>query len=964
MRLAATALGAVAAAAGVSCLPSPAAWAWEAHCEVAPGVQCLDAYAEAQTPWGPHPLSEHRSLLAYTLSIAGLPADLQDDYELTVYTSGDALQAGTPPDVREYTSIRPVRTLPREVRTRVTSLPSMANLPDFSYTLWDWASGNETCPPDPFNVDAIDCHDYKTHLGWLNASHFLPMAERWYQHLHGIALARAAECAAAHEAFGDQEAARARFHDWLLACEREALAIEGVAQHYLQDAWSVGHMWERWGGARPTDFGGDRTLGFAISVFSGLIHGAKSVAEGFLSEFLPEGSDIDDPMSAPHAAITYVEPFSPDVLYGAGDVFVDNVLRDLPPLGGGAYDPQRDALLGCAVDGIREVYAATAQLHGPLAGPDVEHFDPSRRVSDDSCWAQRVTNGALATGCGLHVGTAPNAIPLVDSTVARILPFALARVELFGLPRLSPEQEAALRRDAASACADAVTFATMPGLPPTFAASGGLRALAGVKPNSHYLQGSASPPTPPASFADPFLPWNLDETDAAARGREEALALTFLDAHAADRCSELTPADLEGYVEDATQASQGSEPPEVAEARCGQCARMIAPHLRFGTEASHDPRREALCTYVNPGAAFLYTDDAPASFTGDEPTDLASLLEAAYERCGCCGTGYVLTRLGIPPGNSETGWATAINDAGVVVGNGDRRAFRWTPQPGQPSVGTFSELSPLSGDDRASADDINTDGDAVGSSVLAGSRQTAVVWHGSAPSVVGPTAQYSGAAAINDAGLVSGSTNGVGAWVVDDGAVTFIGGSVLAINQAGALAGSARPSPLYTVGPAFWTSVTALPAFIAGYGVPGLAWDLNDADLVVGSVRSPDPGRPRPFSSQGGGGWTQLPTIPGGFHAEDGDAYGVNEKGEIVGSLWTGPDVEEVLGERAVLWVDGDAVDLNTLIPPADAAQFVLAEAHDINERGQIVGWGVDLPFEPDTYHARAFLLTPRCAAE
>jgi hypothetical protein len=240
-----------------------------------------------------------------------------------------------------------------------------------------------------------------------------------------------------------------------------------------------------------------------------------------------------------------------------------------------------------------------------------------------------------------------------------------------------------------------------------------------------------------------------------------------------------------------------------------------------------------------------------------------------------------------------------------------------------------------------------------------GVRQTAVIWRGGAPSVVGPTAQYSGASAISDAGLVSGSTNGVGAWVVDGGVVTFISGfsgSVLAINEAGALAGVASGRP------AFWPSTTALPVFLANASTPGSATDLNNTGLVVGSVRTPDR---RPFSSQGGGGWAPLPTIPGGFYAEEGEAYGVNDKGEIVGVLGTGPDVDDVLRERAVLWVDREAVDLNTLIPPADAAGFLLVEAHEINERGQIVGWGVDLPFDPATdYNERAFLLTPRCVAE
>jgi hypothetical protein len=31
----------------------------------------------------------------------------------------------------------------------------------------------------------------------------------------------------------------------LMACETEAKVLEAIGQHYLQDAWSMGHLWER-----------------------------------------------------------------------------------------------------------------------------------------------------------------------------------------------------------------------------------------------------------------------------------------------------------------------------------------------------------------------------------------------------------------------------------------------------------------------------------------------------------------------------------------------------------------------------------------------------------------------------------------------------------------------------------------------------------------------------------------------
>ncbi len=30
-----------------------------------------------------------------------------------------------------------------------------------------------------------------------------------------------------------------------MACETEAKVLEAIGQHYLQDAWSMGHLWER-----------------------------------------------------------------------------------------------------------------------------------------------------------------------------------------------------------------------------------------------------------------------------------------------------------------------------------------------------------------------------------------------------------------------------------------------------------------------------------------------------------------------------------------------------------------------------------------------------------------------------------------------------------------------------------------------------------------------------------------------
>jgi probable HAF family extracellular repeat protein len=446
-----------------------------------------------------------------------------------------------------------------------------------------------------------------------------------------------------------------------------------------------------------------------------------------------------------------------------------------------------------------------------------------------------------------------------------------------------------------------------------------------------------------------------DESGSFDEGDVEA----FLDAFAESFGSlDWSRHDLNG---DGYTGDDGSDPAATARIDLDMddppALEIVEQTLAGGTPVSFDETAardtDVLCYYAY---SPLYAGD---------PDERDLLLEHA-----CCSEmEWVLTKLGIPPGNGSDGRAVAISDAGVVVAQGDLlAASRWTPQAGDPTVGAFSALPPLPGDVAVYVQDINAQGDVAGSSVRPGSS-TAVVWEDGVPRAIGPAGAPS-AASLNDAGIAAGGIVeflGGGTfvnhgWVQDGDTVTFLAGdgSPTAINNAGSLAGSARTSTLVAYRPAFWPSATGLPAVLSGLGANSYAHDLNDAGLIVGSDHSPSP---HPFRSPGGAGFARLPTIPGGFYAEEGDAYGVNEKGQIVGSLWLATS-DEVLGERAVLWENGVPIDLNTLLSPSDTATFVLAEALDVNERGQIVGWGVDLPFEPFTYHSRAFLLTQRCLTD
>jgi hypothetical protein len=629
---------ALALAALVSGEPRGAG-AWNAWCVNGQGRKCTDPYERARTPWTPHPDNEHRALLERTLALSGLPGAFAEDFDVVVFTSGETLEAtvltnpltGTSATFR-HESIRPVRLRAQRKRTRTVSIPMMASLPDFSYTLWDWASGNETCPPDPTNRDAVDCHNYETHIGWLNSNHMGTQAERFYEHLHALALQRAAQC----KRFADDVPALAlpRFDRYLFACEKLALVIEGVAHHYLQDAWAIGHMWERWGGPEVGDFGNDRALGFAIAGLTGLIHGGKAMLDEL--PHLPGDDDpYDDPMNAPHLAVGFVMPGGAAAFHGVGDVFLPELLGQDPDgggyrQGGDAFEGQRGALLGCAVDGVRTVYDATAKLHGPLGAAQASGIDDFRHVADPSCWSQRATNGAIGDGCGIHKGEYPNQqrsppYPLVVLAETTLVPTVV------GAPVLTGDRLETFRFDATYACMLAMAIAADPAQADgTELASGGLPNLLGIAPGGAFARGGAANPGQlPASFADPFLPWTLEASDAALRERTQALTLTFADAHAADRCSELGAGDLEAYRDAVREAGVGER-----EARIAQCVQMVTPHLRFGVEGAYDLRREAFCAFVAPDtASFVYTNEDPASFTGREPTDLPSVEAAVAEWC-------------------------------------------------------------------------------------------------------------------------------------------------------------------------------------------------------------------------------------------------------------------------------------------------------------------------------------------
>ena len=135
---------------------------------------------------------------------------------------------------------------------------------------------------------------------------------------------------------------------------------------------------------------------------------------------------------------------------------------------------------------------------------------------------------------------------------------------------------------------------------------------------------------------------------------------------------------------------------------------------------------------------------------------------------------------------------------------------------------------------------------------------------------------------------------------------------------------------------------------------------INDSGMVVGA--SQGSGGTRAFVWTSAAGMQPLGSLSDGVYSE---AFDVNNAGQIVGEVAT------ALGTRAFLWTSKEGlIDLNEAVSnlPGDV---VLTGAFAINEKGQIVAFGLKSPkvsrhqeITADSHvHAgptRVFLLTPQ----
>ncbi len=330
---------------------------------------------------------------------------------------------------------------------------------------------------------------------------------------------------------------------------------------------------------------------------------------------------------------------------------------------------------------------------------------------------------------------------------------------------------------------------------------------------------------------------------------------------------------------------------------------------------------------------------------------------------------YSITDLG-SFGSAET-WANGINEPGQVVGHSGGDAFFYTKKE-------MTDLAPFTISFSSSAA-INNRGQIAGITSVNGVIEPAIYQkHGqvtvlpSLGAVGAGGAQTAQAEAINNRGQVVGSAYVPGspyqhAVLWSDGRITDLGALgaysyASSLNDSGEIVGTTASGKSPT---GDWLQVPFLYAngAMIDLGQLGLdyALDINNKGQIVGSMLVGSGSELRLQAALLDHGTVFNIHILGLQSA----ALALNERGQIVGYFQfqsgtqshcdpsTGQCTEHpVYADHPFLYDDqGVMTDLNALLP-SDSG-WELQYATDINNRGQIVGWGLH------DGNTRAFVLTP-----
>lgn len=302
--------------------------------------------------------------------------------------------------------------------------------------------------------------------------------------------------------------------------------------------------------------------------------------------------------------------------------------------------------------------------------------------------------------------------------------------------------------------------------------------------------------------------------------------------------------------------------------------------------------------------------------------------------------------------------AQGINDQGQVVGNSFvqdangipivERAFLYTPGVGMTDLGAVGMTG-------AMAWDLNNSGRVTGLVHEGGSLATggywewAAIWDPSGGYTIpgyGQPGMSSVAYGVNDAGIVVGHSDMVGqlpngeAFKYDGAMLTFLGtlggkwSYGMDINNSNYVAGfadtgenpSGDPNVYMSRYHAVIWSPTGVIKDLGTLGTDSYAYKINSAGWAVGSSLAAD-GYYHAFVYDG----TRMIDI--GSSSSHTEALSINDAGQVVAYT------VNYLNSAAFLYEGGSMYDLNTLVNGLGGDTIM--SAHDINNHGQIVGYGL-----------------------
>jgi len=288
------------------------------------------------------------------------------------------------------------------------------------------------------------------------------------------------------------------------------------------------------------------------------------------------------------------------------------------------------------------------------------------------------------------------------------------------------------------------------------------------------------------------------------------------------------------------------------------------------------------------------------------------------------GAIFDVVDLGVLPGDAGA-TPKGISSDGKIAGlsataAGDLHAFLW--QNGQ-----MTDLGHRPGDVWGLANDVNSSGIAVGMSFPDSSSAFPVKFdHGTVTQVDTQFGPVGGnATAINDVGdyIVSRA-------IFQNGKLTpFVGfipsAESGALNNAGAVAGTSDPDA------SIWSNgkvkdVGILPGYDYSTGVA-----LSESGILIGTAAVAGEDLPVGFVYEGST-MTKIPPLTGDNIVVP---HGVNDSGTVVGT-----SSSNYITVRAFIFRNGVAQELSTLI--SRASGWTVIQAYGINNKGQIIGLGVN----------------------